>query len=86
MNDLLENVAAPGLANNDLTDELLAETLTTMLHLQPDHRIYLVSEMIAVISSRMLPELRDELRDELLSAVDQGADIYDAEMAKRVLQ
>ncbi len=42
--------------------------------------------MITVISSRMLPELRDELVGTLLDSVEVGADIYDAEMAKRVLQ
>ncbi len=86
MNDLLENVAAPGLQNNDLTDDALGRILTEMLHLKPDHRVHLVAEQISVISSRMAPELRYELIDVLIDAVDQGADIYDAEMAKRVLQ
>ena len=86
MNDQPTNVAAPGLDNNDLIDDALGRILTEMLHLIPDFRIELVATMISTISSRMLPGLRDELIDVLIDAVDQGADIYDAEMAKRVMQ
>ena len=86
MNDQPTNVAAPGLDNNDLTDDALGRILTEMLHLIPDFRIELVATMISTISSRMLPGLRDELIDVLIDAVDQGAAIYDAEMAKRVIQ
>ena len=86
MNDQPTNVAAPGLDNNDLIDDALGRILTEMLHLIPDFRIELVATMISTISSRMLPGLRDELIDVLIDAVDQGADIYDAEMGKKVLQ
>ncbi len=86
MNDQQTNVAAPGLDNNDLADDALGRILTEMLHLIPDFRIELVATMISTISSRMLPGLRDELIDVLIDAVDQGAAIYDAEMAKRVMQ
>ncbi len=81
--EITENVAAPRLANNDLTNELLAEILTKMLHLQPNHRIHLVCQMVATISSRMLPGLRDELIDVLVDGVEEGALIYDAVMVKR---
>ena len=86
MNDQPTNVDAPGLDNNDLAGDALGRILTEMLHLIPDFRIELVATMISTISSRMLPGLRDELIDVLIDAVDQGAAIYDAEMAKRVMQ
>ena len=83
INETNENVGATGLANNDLTDERLGEILVTMLNLKPDHRIRSVAEQLKTISSRMTPELRDELLGTMIDAVMTGAEIHDVEMTKR---
>jgi len=81
-NETTENVGAPGLANNDLTDERLGEILVTMLNLKPDHRIWSVAEQLRTISSRMTPELRNELLGTMIDAIKAGEEIYDVEKAK----